>query len=168
MATSPIIVLTVDAARARLFRSEGHSLRGLANLRELLALAHPEARVPESQRHSDSNPRSAIRGGSYQTFDDHREDHEHEERRRFAKMIALAVSDEVRAPASGVVCVTHSMHSALQEALSRHCPKLSVTWYPRECTLATPHELAEVLTEKGLLPLSAAEVGVASGRRETA
>lgn len=158
MATGPAIVLTVDAARARLFRTEGYSLRGLANLHEVAALAHPEARVPESQRHSDSNPRSAVRGGGYQTFDDHREDHEHEERRRFAKMIAVAIYDAVRGPCAGIVCVTHSMHSALQEALSRHCPKLSVTWYPRECTLVTPHELAEVLTEKGLLPQGTADV----------
>ncbi len=152
MTTLPQFVLTVDAARARLFRIDGSTPRGLCNLVEVVSLAHPEARVPESQRHSDSNPRSVVHGKGYQTLDDHREEHEHEERRRFAKMVAVALADAARPSSRAVVCVTHSMHAVIREALEKHCPKVFPEWYPRECTLSTPHELAEVLTENGLLP----------------
>lgn len=152
MTTLPHVVLTVDAARARLFRIDGWTPRGLCNLVEVVALAHPEARVPGSQRHSDSNPRSVVHGSGYHTLDDHREEHEQEERRRFAKMVAVALSDAARPSSHVVVCVTHSMQSVLREALERHCPRVNPVWYPRECTLSTSHELSELLTDRGLLP----------------
>jgi Protein required for attachment to host cells len=164
----PTVVLAVDAARARLFRIDGTSPRGFASLVELVSLARPEARIPESQRYSDSNPHSAIGGRGHQTFDDHREEHEHEERRRFAKMIAAALIDTVPAKCRAVICVTHSMYAALKDAFERHCPNVDTTWHARECTLLSPHELSVMLTELHLL----AEHGVFSaeseGRKRTA
>lgn len=149
----PTVVLAVDAARARLFRIDGSSPRGYANLVEVSSLARPEARIPESRRHSDSNPRSAIGGSGYTTFDDHRGEHEYEERRRFAKMIAIALADTAPARCTAVVCVTHSMYALLSEALERQCPKVMTEWHPHECTLLSSHELSVLLTEKELLPL---------------
>lgn len=144
----PTVVLAVDAARARLFRIDGTSLRGLSDLVEVVALARPEARIPESQRYSSSNPRSAIGGRGYQTFDDHRGEHEHEERRRFAKIIAAALLDTFPANCRAVICVTHAMNAALKDALERYCPKVDVSWLVRESTLLSPHELSAMLTEQ--------------------
>lgn len=152
----PTVVLAVDAARARLFRLDGTSPRDSSNLVEVLALTRPEARIPEARRYSDSNPRSAICGRGYQTYDDHREEHEHEERRRFAKMIALGVLDTVPSRCRAVICVTHAMVGPLKESLARHCPKLEASWYTRESTLLTPHELSVMLGEQDTLPKFAA------------
>lgn len=148
---SPTFVLTVDAARARIFRIEGDSPRGVPQLVEAASLVHPEARVPESERYSDSNPRSGMGGGGYHTFDDHRRDHELEERRRFAKHIAASLDDLVQLPCRVVACSTHTMHSVLEEAMKRGCKKAQIVWHTAEHTRLTPHELAVALVELGHL-----------------
>lgn len=147
MNTRPTVVLAVDAARARIFRVDGESPRHLVTLVEVVSLTRPEARIPESQRYSDSNPRSAIGGRGYQTFDDHRGEHEQEERRRFAKMIALALIDTVSGRCRAFVCASHAMYAPLREAFERHAPKTDATWHARECTMSTPHELSLSLAE---------------------
>ena len=117
--SNPTFVLTVDASTARVFQVDGESPRGLPSLTEVSSLVRPEARLPESQRYSDSMPRSTIGGGGYHTFDDHRHDHDVEERRRFAKHIAVTLADLVHAPSRVVVCVTHSMQSLLADDVVR-------------------------------------------------
>ena len=68
------------------------------------------------------------------------------------QMIARELDDTVETPCHAVVCVTRSMHALLNEALDRYCANIIPTWYPHECTLLTPHELAALLTAKELLP----------------
>lgn len=157
MNTKPTFVLTVDAARARIFKVDGGSAPRTATLTEVQTLVNPEARVPEGQRHTDSNPTGA-RGpnGGYQTYDDHRGQHAEEERKRFAKSVADAFSALMVTPSNALVCVTHSMYALLNEAISRHCPKVTSNFHALECTLLKPHDLAAMLTDKGLLPKAAA------------
>ncbi len=145
--SNPTFVLTVDASTARVFQVDGESPRGLPSLTEVSSLVRPEARLPESQRYSDSMPRSTIGGGGYHTFDDHRHDHDVEERRRFAKHIAVTLADLVHAPSRVVVCVTHSMQSLLADALSRNCRKVQPVWQTVEYTRLTPHELSQALAD---------------------
>ncbi len=107
------------------FKVDGASPRNHTTLTELQALVNPEARVPEAQRHSDSNPTGGMgANGGYQTFDDHRAQHAQEERKRFAKSIAAAFSPLLITPSNALVCVTHSMYALLSEAIDRHCPKV--------------------------------------------
>lgn len=146
----PTFVLTVDAASARLFRVEGESLRNNPPLAEVTSLTRPEARMPIADRFSDSTPTGGVGGGGagYHTFDDNRQDHEQEDRRRFAKQIAMALSDAAQSSGQVVICVTHSMQSLLAEALERHCRKLQPTWQTVEYTRLTPHELSKALSER--------------------
>jgi hypothetical protein len=152
MTTTPTLVLTVDAARARIFQIEGATPRGLPALTELSSLVNPDARVPEEQLYSDSNPTGAPSGsGGYHGYDDHRASHAVEERKRFAKLIATTLAPLVNVPAHALVCVTHSMHSLLNEALARYAPHLTATCKNIECTMMKPHDLTAMLTDKGLL-----------------
>lgn len=146
----PTFVLTVDSACARLFRVDGESFRNNLPLVEETTLARPEARLPIAERCSDSTPTGGSGGGGagYHTLDDHRNEHEQEERRRFAKQIALTVSDATQAPSRVAVCVTHSMQALLTEAMERHCRKAQTTWQTVEYTRMTPHELSKALTER--------------------
>jgi Protein required for attachment to host cells len=145
----PTYVLTVDSASARLFHRDGETPRGLPMLDEVTNLARPEARLPEGQRFSDSTPVSGVGGGGggYHTYDDHRHNHDLEERRRFAKQIALTLADVVHTPSHVVVCVTHAMQSMLADALSRHCRKVESSWQTVEYTRLTPHELSKALAD---------------------
>lgn len=153
MSTKPKFILTVDAARARIFMLDGSSPRGLANLTEVNALANPDARLSEAERHSDSNP-NGHRGsnGSFHTYDDHRNNHAQEERKRFAKSIASSLAPLANEPSTALICVTHSMYTLLNEAISRQCPQIIPDVHTLECTLLKPHDLTAMLTDKGLLP----------------
>jgi Protein required for attachment to host cells len=156
MNTTPEFVMTVDAARARIFKIDGKSPRGLATLNEVASVVNPEARIQEAQRHSDSSPTGSMgANGSYQTYDDHRANHAQEERKRFAKLIASTLSPLATTPSNAVVCVTHSMQALLNDAMSRHCPQVTPTLRTIECTLLKPHDLTAMLTDKGLLQRAA-------------
>lgn len=153
MNTKPTtFVLTVDAARARIFKVEGASPRGLPQLAELSSLVNPDARVPDAQRFTDSNPTGSMGpNGTYHSYDDHRSGHTREERKRFAKTIASTFASLVTPPTNAVVCVPHSMHALLSEALERHCTNVNSTLHTLECTMLKPHDLTAMLTDKGLL-----------------
>lgn len=141
-------VLTVDSATARIFNREGESSRGLPTLTEVSKLTRPEARLTETQRFSDSNPVGGAGGGGggYHTFDDHRHEHELEDRRRFAQEIAQKLNELVTTPTEVIVCVTHAMQSSLSDALNRHARNAHPVWQTVEYTRLTPHELSKALT----------------------
>lgn len=149
----PTFVLTADSARARMFRVDGESSTDGPQLIEVSNLIHPEARIPESQRHSDSMTRGGKSGtgASYHTYDDHREDHEVEERRRFAKQVALTLDDLSPSACHVVACSSHTMHEHLADAIERCCRKAHVEWHTAEYTQLSPLQLAEVLVETGHL-----------------
>jgi hypothetical protein len=155
--SKPTFVIAVDSARARLYRVEELETRGTPLLVEVSSLVHPEARIPQSQRFSDSNPNSFSAGSHRHTFDDHRDAHEDEDRRRFAKQIATTLNDVAQLPCETIVCSTHAMRSSLAEALERSCRRAHVTLHTAEYTQLSPHELSETLLGQGWLGNRAAE-----------
>ncbi len=149
----PIFVLTADSARARMFRVDAESSTWVPELIEVSNLIHPEARIVEGQRYSDSmtlGGRSAAKT-NYHTYDDNREEHEIEERRRFAKQVALTLEDLAESACHVVGCSSHTMHQHLADAVERSCRKAHVEWHMAEYTQLSPHQLAEALVEAGHL-----------------
>lgn len=153
----PTYVITADSARARLFRIEGVDPRGVPKLVEVSSLVHPEARIPQSQRFTDSKPDSFPAGSHHHTFDDHRDAHEDEDRRRFARHVAVTLNDLLQVPCETIVFTTHAMQAPLREAMERLCPRAHVGLHTGEHTRSSPHELGETIQAAGLLRHHAAE-----------
>jgi hypothetical protein len=149
----PTFVLTADSARARMFRVDAESSTRVPELIEVSNLIHPEARVAEGRRYSDSMTLGgrSVAKGSYHGYDDHREEHEIEERRRFAKQVALTLEDLAQSPCHVVGCSSHTMHRHLADAVERSCRKAHVEWHMAEYTQLSPDQLAETLVAAGHL-----------------
>lgn len=159
MSTNDTVIVVVDSARARSFRLLSDDLPGseTCKLDEGPVWVHPEARVKESERFVDSTPRGGHSGGSpgqAHTLDDHRGDHEEEERRRFASQIASELEALLGGARHLVVCATHAMVSHLNAALERLTGREQVRLdiVTAELTGTTPHELHEALAARELIP----------------
>ena len=148
------LILVIDSARARLFRVEQTSApRAPVALREVESLVHPEARVKEGERHPGSFAAGVRpgKGGSGHALDDHRGAHEGEERRRFARQVAQAVSRTVKEGSCNpvIVMATHAMHALLGAELEREVPReVYVRSEIGEFSELTPSELLEELQQR--------------------
>ncbi len=159
MTNADIWVLVADAAKARclslLEEDEPGSERVV--LREDKTWVHPEARVVEHERYDDSKPIGHHGGSAGQThpFDDHRDAHDEDERRRFANLVADGVARLVgeKSPARLVICSSHAMSSLLTQAWERNdLARLRTDWVTAEVSERSPHALHEYLAERGMLP----------------
>jgi hypothetical protein len=150
------LIVVADAARARLLRVvETSGPRAPVALQEVEALVHPEARIKEVDRHAGSFPAGVRsgKGGSAHTLNDHRAEHEIEERRRFCKLVSHAVAHQAREHAHNpvIVVATHAVHAFLVGALEQDLPKeILLRSELGEFTQLTPVELLEELQERGL------------------
>src|SRR5690606_18414694 len=119
---------------------------------------HPLARVPEHERYQDSFTRGGNVGGSpgqTHTFDDHREEHDEDEKRRFAEEIAAAVTGLVagRAVPRYVVCTSHPMAAHLRRAWERsEVAAAACDWVTAEVSGRSASELHAYLAERQLVP----------------
>lgn len=150
------LIIAADAARARLFRLRASSApRAPVELVEVASLVRPEARIKEGDRFDDSAPlggRSLAAHGH--GLDDHREDHEAEALRRFAKQIAEVVSSVAREHECNPIisAATHTISRALSTELSRRVPKnVYLRTELGELTELSPSELLRELRERGVL-----------------
>lgn len=149
------LIVVADAARARLFQLvQTGAPRAPIALREAESLVHPEARVKEGERYTDSAPAATRAGkGPGHTMDDHRGAHAAEERRRFARQIAQAVARSVREHSQNpvIVVASHPVCAGLAEELARELPKeVYVRSEIGEFTELTPSELLEELESRGV------------------
>lgn len=149
----PTIILTADASRARMFRvNDEDSPSRVPQLVEVSSLVHPEARMQGVDRYADANSHGqSAMGAGYHDYDDHRDAHEEEARRRFAKQVAETLQDLAQSPCQVVACATHAMLKPLTDAVERNCRNANVAWLNAEYTQLTPHQLAETLVQKGHL-----------------
>jgi hypothetical protein len=136
-----------------MFRVDAESSTWVPELIEVSNLIHPEARIVEGRRYSDSTTFGSRYAGqaSRDTHDDHHEEHELEECRRFAKQVALTLEDLAQSPCHVVGCSSYTMHQHLADAVERSCRKAHVEWHMAEYTRLSPHQLAEALVEAGHL-----------------
>ncbi len=150
------LLVIADAARARFFQLTSDEIDGSSALQEVNDLVEPEARVKQNERFTDSFPRGhrTQRSGQAHTYDDHRNDAYGETRKRFARSIVEALSKEIatRHAAEVLLVSPHSMHSLLEEEVSRGNlavqPKMEIS----ELTTASPHEIHVALSRRGVLP----------------
>ena len=122
-------------------------------LREVKSLVHPEARNKETDRYDSA---SQIKAGSMtkaHTFDDHREDHDAEDLRRFAASIANTIREQDgNSDSKLIVITTHSIRNLLEGELERLPGNRAVSeWLTAEKTQLSPHDLCADLSRRGLL-----------------
>jgi hypothetical protein len=150
------LIIVADAARARIFRIvEGHSARAPVELQEIQSLVHPEARVKENERYAGSFAAGVRAGKVGQTYalDDHRGAHDLEERRRFARQVAVRSAQLVRELSGNpvIVVATHAVHSLLSSALLAELPReVHLRSELGEFTERPPHELLAHLEARGV------------------
>ena len=150
------LIVVADAARARIFRTvPGRSPRHAVELVELDTLVRPEARLRESERYSGSFPAGVRAGkvGSSHALNDHRSEHDAEDRRRFVRQLAVATAQHVRECAISrvIVVATHVVHAPLGDELGRTiAPEVYVRREVGELTELSPNELLEALEERGV------------------
>ena len=150
------LIVVADAARARLFQvATTDSPRAPIALREVDTLVHPESRIKEVDRYSGSFPAGVRTGkvGQGHTMDDHREAHDTEERRRFAKAVAQKVTQVTRESSNNpvIVVATHALHSLLMGELERDLPReILVRSDVGELSELPPHQLLTDLEARGL------------------
>lgn len=149
------LIVVADSARARLFRLvKTDAPRAPVALREAEALVHPESRIKEGNRYTDSAPAATRAGqGPGHTVDDHRGAHEAEERRRFARQIARAVARSVRENSQNpvIAVASHAMHAGLTAELASELPKeVYVRSEIGELTELSPSELLEDLEDRAV------------------
>lgn len=155
------LVVVADAARARFFNLvETDGPRAPVVLREAQCLVHPDGRLKDAERYSSSAPaatrstgaRTGNGAGPRHTVDDHRNAHDAEDRRRFAKTIAQSVARSVKQSAGApvVVVASHSLYAFLTSELERELPReVRVRPELAELSELTPSELLDELSSRG-------------------
>ncbi len=157
---SDYCVVVADAARARLFTLEpagSPEVEGGPNLVERNDLVNPEQRLRDSERWSDlkTGRNRAPAGGQAHGYDDHRERHMDEWRRRFARGVAHEAAALVeRGKARHLIVVAPKrmlglLRAELSTALKNQC---SVQALAKDLSKLAPQDLHEHLTKEGLVP----------------
>lgn len=157
---SDYCVVVADAARARLFTLEpagSPDMEGGPNLVERNDLVNPEQRLRDAQRWSDiKTGRNRVPGGGQaHGYDDHRDRHVDEWKRRFARNVAQEAAALVqRCKARNVILVAQKrmlglLRTELAAVLKNAC---SVQAFAKDLSKLAPQELHQHLTKEGLVP----------------
>lgn len=151
-----VLIVTLDAARARLFWLERSGFpRAQLELREdEQVFVHPEGRLPPGKRYTDSFSGGVISGsGRHLGFDDHQNQKDREERKRFARKVADGLERIVRARSVDrlVVAASHAEHALFRDELERKKLGCELRHVPLEVTKLSPTELYRALDSHDLL-----------------
>lgn len=155
-------VVTVDGIRARFFCLEKSEQPGVAAGPHLVeqpeALINTEGDMPDRELFSDTKTGRNAAHGMAHSYDDHREQHADEIKRRFAKQVAeealkLAARHK---PRTLVLAAEKQMLGFLRNALNVP-PKASfeVKEVPKDLSRLSPQELQSHLAAEGVLPARA-------------
>lgn len=151
-----VLVVTVDAARARLFWLEpSRQPRAQFELREdEQAFVHPEGRMRPGELYTDSFS-GGVRSptGAHLGFDDHQNQKDEEQRKRFAREVADGLATVVRERDVDrlVLAASHAQHSLLVGELEKKKLACSLRHLPLEVTTLSPTELYKALDAHELL-----------------
>ena len=153
-------VVVAEGARARFFTLEPAEIPEIEsgpNLKELRALANPAHLA-----HQDSSIWTETRGGRNRTangpghgYDEHRDDHEHQQESRFARDIAAELESLVRRNGTPrvVICAEKQMLGFLRGALGNHnLGAEQVVEVAKDLAKLSPRQLHERLARDGHLP----------------
>lgn len=157
---SEYCVVVADAARARLFTLEpagSPDVEGGPNLVERNDLVNPEQRLRDAQRWSDiKTGRNRVPGGGQaHGYDDHRDRHIDEWKRRFARSVAHEAAALVqRTKVRSLIVVAQKrmlgfLRTELAAALKNDC---SVHALAKDLSKLAPQDLHQHLAKAGLVP----------------
>jgi protein required for attachment to host cells len=99
-------VVVADSARARFFcleDSQYPELESSPRLVERYDLANPEQELPGREVYSDGKARNRSANGAAHDYDDHRDNHQEEGLKRFARAIAEKGAELTRAEQAGTI-----------------------------------------------------------------
>lgn len=157
---SDYCVVVVDSSRARFFTLEAAAVPELEsgpNLVERNDLVNPEATLSgrETWTEARSGRNSARGGGTAHGYDDHRDSHDDEVIRRFAKRIASATEDLARR--NSVKCLVlvaaNRMLGFLRETLKLPPgKKIEVREVAKDLARLNPNQIHRNLNSHGALP----------------
>ena len=156
---SEYCVVTVDGARARFFtldKSSQPSLESGPFLVELEeALVNTENDIPGRELWSDTKSGRNAASGMAHGYDDHREQHTDEVKRRFAKAIAeQAVRFAERSGAKNLVVAAEKQMLGFLRGAMQVPPKAAfeVRELAKDLSRLSPQELQGHLAAEGLVP----------------
>ncbi len=157
---SDYCVVVVDSARARFFTLEAAEVPELEsgpNLVERRDLVNPEAALPgrETWTETRSGRNTARGGGPAHGYDDHRDSHDEEVNRRFARRIAEATADLARRNGVKylVLVAANRMLGFLRETLTLPAGrKIEVREVAKDLARLNPLEIHRNLNSHGALP----------------
>jgi protein required for attachment to host cells len=164
-------VLIADAARARFFLVLGADHPDYTSgprLREEKDLVNPEGQLTGTEKfeNNKSGRGRASGGGPAHGLDDHREGHDREVEKRFAKRIATDAAKHFLQGETGklIVVAPSRLLGALRSLLPTQLPsKVKVEEVERDLSAQTLPKIEEVLEQHGLL-----EPRVVKGRKHRA
>lgn len=152
-------VIVADGARCRFFTVERPAdprFEGGPRLVEQTDLVNPEGELTGNELFSDvrSGRGHASSGGPACGFDDHRDRHQDEIKRRFARRIAqAAVRFAADYKAARILLVAEPrMLGMLRPALTSESADLSVEEVAQDLSWHAVSHIQDVLTRRGLLP----------------
>jgi protein required for attachment to host cells len=153
---SDYCVVTVDSARARVFTLEAARQprveSGPALVEQGEDLINAEAHLPGRELWSDSSA-----GGESHTYDDHRDKHGDEFKRRFAKLVAgQALKLAERNKVKNLVVVAEKQMLGFLRNEMQLSPKagFTVRELAKDLSRLTPQDLQGHLASEGLVPPS--------------
>jgi protein required for attachment to host cells len=160
-------ILVADGARARFFTLEGHAAEPPGpNLVEQNDLANPEHKLHGRDKYSTTRTGSNLnpQNGPAHGYDDHREQEQRENERRFAHTVAGQAIDLARHTHARhlVVVAEKRMLGLLREALELPPHSgIELAELAKDLTRLAPTELQSHLAESGLVPArQAPELGL--------
>ncbi|MCC6208499.1 MAG: host attachment protein [Gammaproteobacteria bacterium] len=152
-------VIVADRARARFFCLDPAAVPELEsgpNLVEIRDLINPEASLPGRETWSETRSGcNMARGGSAHGYDDHRDSHEEEFNRRFARRIAAGAHELLRQyrPRRLVLAASSHMLGLLRGALTLPAgSNIEVREAGKDLTHMPPLEIQRHLAGAGLMP----------------
>jgi protein required for attachment to host cells len=161
-------ILVADGARARFLTLEipiEPATDGGAYLVEHLDLVNPEVDVPERKLFSDrsGSAHSSPKGGAH-ALDDHREGHEHESARRFARSVAERLASfaaEQAATEIVLVAEPRSLGALREQIVAKHLRGVDLVELGENLTRRPLVQIQSVLALRGVVPAAhAPELGV--------
>lgn len=155
------LIVVVNDERARIFtlqQAKFPELESGPKIIELEDLINPEAMLGDQERYSDSKTGrgTAPRGGPVHGYDDRREQHLHELRRRFASTVMAEIQKVMKAQGAGKVIAASSVpmrqhiYPSLEKLSKQGC---GVSKVAKNMVGFSPQKIHAHLADMGLVPM---------------
>ena len=148
-----VCIVVADGSRARLFEltyPQQPEFESGPDLREIADLAAPQHAGRDQAIYSEgiTGRNRTVAGGGHD-YDEHRDGHDSEVERQFARDILADLAS--RSAERNILCASPRMMGYLRDAMS-HVAGLAVTEVQKDLTGQDPRRIQEQLADQGLLP----------------